>query len=100
MGLLRLGESEPKQGVRILVRDTRWRLILCWGTVITFLLMPLSLLILGFVNPVFAEEVKNYKFMGKFFESVTALVFGLAGLRSVDKYVETKNGNGNKKPPS
>ena len=63
--------------------------------------MPLSLVVLGFINPAFAEEVKGYKFMGKFFESVTALVFGLAGLRSVDKYVETKsNGNGNKKPPN
>ena len=82
------------------MRDTRWRLILCWGTVITFLTLPLSLLILGFINPAFAEEVKSYKFLPKFFESVTALVFGLAGLRSVDKYVETKNGNGNKKPPN
>lgn len=82
-------------------RDTRWRWLLCWGTVITFLLMPLSLVTIGFLNPAFAEQIKDYKFLSKFFESITALVFGLAGLRSVDKYVETKNnGNGNKKPPN
>jgi hypothetical protein len=52
--------------------------------------MPLSFC-LGFFNPAF-EQHKGYKFLGKFFESVTALVFGLAGLRSFDKYVETKNG--------
>ena len=77
------------------MKDTRWRLILCWGSVITFLVLPLSLVVLGFVNPAFAEEVKSYKFLGKFFESITALVFGLAGLRSFDKFIEKKNGNGN-----
>jgi hypothetical protein len=78
-------------------RDTRWRLFLCWGTVITFLLMPLSVLILALVNPAFAAQIKDWKFMPKFFESVTALVFGLSGLRSFDKYIETKNGGNNKK---
>ena len=74
------------------MKDTRWRLVLCWGAVITFLLMPASLLVIGFLNPAFAEEIRSYKFLGKFFESVTALVFGLAGLRTVEKVVEKKNG--------
>ena len=78
----------------------RWRLLLCWGSVLTFLLMPITLVIIGFLNPAFAEEIREYKFLGKFFESVTALVFGLAGLRSFDKFIEKKNGNGNGKTPS
>ena len=82
------------------MKDTRWRLILCWGTVITFLTLPLSVLVIALLHPELAAQIKEYKFLSKFFESITALVFGLAGLRSVDKYVETKNGNGNKKPPN
>ena len=82
------------------MRDTRWRLVLCWGTVITFLTLPLSVLTIALLHPELAAQMREYKFLSKFFESITALVFGLAGLRSVDKYVETKNGNGNKKPPN
>ena len=67
---------------------------------ITFLTLPLSVLVIALLHPELAAQIKEYKFLSKFFESITALVFGLAGLRSVDKYVETKNGNGNKKPPN
>jgi fumarate reductase subunit D len=85
--------------------EPRWRLLLCWGTVITFLTMPMIVLVLAITSRIYGwlgveEHLKGYKFLGTFFQSVTALVFGLSGLRSLDKYVETKNGNGNKKPPS
>ena len=80
------------------MKDARWRLVLQWGTVITFLAMPLTIFLLAFFNRDYEEHIRNFKFLGKFFESITALVFGLAGLRSVDKYVETKNGNGSSKP--
>ena len=82
------------------MRDTKWRLFLCWSAVITFVSLPISVFVIALLHPELASQIREFKFMGKFFESVTALVFGLAGLRSVDKYVETKNGNGNKKPPS
>ena len=82
------------------MKDARWRLVLQWGTVITFLAMPLSIFLLAFFNPAFESHIREFKFLTKFFESITALVFGLAGLRSVDKYVETRNGNDNKKPPN
>ena len=81
------------------MKDTSWMLVLRWGTVVTFLLMPLFIFLLAFFNRDYEEHIRNFKFLGKFFESITALVFGLAGLRSVDKYVETKNGNGNGKTP-
>ena len=82
------------------MKDAKWRLVLQWGTVITFLTMPLIIFLLAFFNRDYEANIREFKFLGKFFESITALVFGLAGLRSVDKFVETrKNGNGNGKPP-
>ena len=80
------------------MKDTKWRLVLCWGTVITFLTLPLAIFLIALLHPELTSQLREYKFLSKFFESITALVFGLAGLRSVDKYVETrKNGNGNGK---
>ena len=79
--------------------DTKWRLVLCWGTVLTFLLMPLVIFLLAFFNRDYEANIREFKFLGKFFESITALVFGLAGLRSVDKYVETTKKKENGKPP-
>ena len=81
------------------MKDARWRLVLCWGTVITFLTLPLTVFAIALWHPELAAQMREYKFMSKFFESITALVFGLAGLRSVDKYVETKNGNGKNGTP-
>jgi hypothetical protein len=83
--------------------EPRWKVVLCWGTVLTFLTMPLIVLALAISARAYGwlgveEHLKGYKFLGQFFQSVTALTFGLAGLRSLDKYVEVKNG-GSKKPP-
>jgi ABC-type sulfate transport system permease component len=83
------------------VREPQWRAVLCWGTVITFLTLPLLIFILAFTSEEygwsqFHEHIRDYKFVGSFYQSITALAFGLSGLRSVDKYVEAKNG----KPPS
>jgi hypothetical protein len=83
--------------------EPRWRIVLCWGAVFTFFTVPivgLTLLILSDTVPSIRNHMSEYKFIGPFFQSVTALVFGLSGLRSLDKYVETKNGNGNKKSPN
>ena len=81
------------------MEEPRWRTVLCWGAVLTFFTVPLvgiTLLVLADSVPNIGNHLKEYKFIGPFFQSVTALVFGLSGLRSLDKYVETKNG---KKPP-
>lgn len=78
-------------------RDTRWRWLLCWGTVLTFLSLPLFILGIALLHPEMTAQIREFKFLPKFFESITALVFGLAGLRSVDKFIEAKNGNGNGK---
>jgi hypothetical protein len=82
------------------MKDPLWRLVLCWGAVFTFFTVPLvgiSLLLLADRMPEIRNHLSEYKFIGPFFQSVTALVFGLSGLRSFDKYVETKNGKSNDK---
>jgi hypothetical protein len=81
------------------MEEPRWRSLLCWGSVLTFLTLPLIVFALAVSSRAFGwidltEHLRGYKFLGTFFQSVTALVFGLSGLRSLDKYVETKNGNG------
>ena len=58
----------------------------------------LGILTIALLHPELAGRIREFQFLSKFFESITALVFGLAGLRSLDKYVEKKNGNG-KTPP-
>lgn len=81
------------------MKDAKWRLLLQWGTVLTFLMLPLSVFAIAILHPELASQIREYKFLTKFYESITALVFGLAGLRSLDKYVETKNGNGKSSTP-
>jgi len=81
--------------------EPRWKVLLCWGAVFTFFTVPIvgiGLLIMADQFPSIRNHINEFKFIGPFFQSVTALVFGLAGLRSVDRYVDQKNG-GSKKPP-
>jgi fumarate reductase subunit D len=80
------------------MKEPLWRSILCWGTVITFLTMPLIVLVIAITARLYGwmgleEHLKGYKFLGAFYQSVTALTFGLSGLRSLDRFIETKNGN-------
>jgi hypothetical protein len=77
------------------MQEPRWRIVLCWGAVFTFFTVPLvgiGLLLLADSVPNIRNHISEYKFIGPFFQSVTALVFGLAGLKSVDRYVDIKNG--------
>ena len=77
--------------------EPKWRDVLCWGVVVTFLTLPLGLLILAILSHFFVwnltEQVRDFKFIGNYFQSVTALAFGLAGLNSADKFLIHKNGN-------
>jgi hypothetical protein len=79
--------------------EPRWKVLLCWGTVLTFLTLPLTIFAMALASREFGwtefeQHIKEYKFLGNFYQSITALVFGLAGLRTVDRYVETRNGKG------
>jgi ABC-type Fe3+ transport system permease subunit len=74
------------------MNEPRWRTALCWGAVITFLTVPLLVFILHVVSDEvpssfhFSQHLSEYKFLTPFFQSITALVFGLAGLNSFDKH--------------
>lgn len=74
------------------MNEPRWRTALCWGTVITFLSVPFLVFVLHVVSDEvpssfhFSQHLAEYKFMTPFFQSITALVFGLAGLNSFDKH--------------
>jgi hypothetical protein len=77
------------------MKEPRWRTVLCWGAIVTFFTVPMAGLGILFIAdqfPSIRNHLTEYKFIGPFFQSVTALVFGLAGLNSADRYVEQKNG--------
>lgn len=81
------------------MREPRWRTVLCWGAVLTFFTVPmagLGILMMADYWPNIRNHLAEYKFIGPFFQSVTALVFGLAGLNTTEKYF-TEKANG--KPP-
>lgn len=80
--------------------EPRWRTLLCYGTVLTFLTLPLVILGLALASREFETHIKEYKFLAPFYQSVTALAFGLSGLRSLDRFVETRGTNGNHKNSS
>ena len=65
-----------------------------------FLLLPLLIFGLGLWNRDFIEHVRDYKFLSPFYQSITALTFGLSGLRSIDRYVETRNGKSDGSRPA
>ena len=79
-------------------REPRWRTLLCWGSVILYLTLPITILSVRLLSDHFpeyhwAESLSEAKFMVPYFTSLTALVFGLAGLNTFDR----KTGNGSPK---
>jgi hypothetical protein len=78
------------------MKEPLWRLVLCWGTVITFLSAPLMVFSLHILSDEvpwfhFSQHIKEYTFMTPFFQSITALVFALAGLNSFDRSRNNKD---------
>jgi ABC-type glycerol-3-phosphate transport system permease component len=75
-----------------------WRQVLCWGTVITFLTAPFLIFILHIISDEFPESfhfsahLQEYRFLDKFYQIISALVFGLAGLNTFDRHLERKSG--------
>jgi len=86
------------------MKEPLWRLVLNWGTVITFLVLPLLILSVqvyanthpGWWN--WSEQLKpeeherRFQYINDFMRNLTILVFGLAGLRTWEQ-IKT-NGNG------
>lgn len=80
------------------MNEPRWRTALCWGAVITFLTLPLLVFILHLISDEvtwfhFSEHLAEYKFLTPYFQTVTGLVLGLAGLNSFDKHSANSRGD-------
>jgi ABC-type phosphate transport system permease subunit len=81
-------------------QEPKWRQTLCWFAVIAFFSVPLSLFLLQTMSLIFPawqdfskEHLQEYRWMGDWMRTLAALVFGLAGLNSVDRW----RGDGGKK---
>jgi hypothetical protein len=77
--------------------EPRWRTVLNWTAVATFFTMPFVVFWLRFFSIQYHWEVEKhwgeFKGLGSVFQTITALVFGLSGLRSFDKAWEAKHNN-------
>jgi hypothetical protein len=71
------------------MEEPAWRRVLCWGSVILFLSLPPTILILRLVSDSYhlrwAESIESAKYVVPYFTSLTGLVFGLAGLNTWDR---------------
>jgi hypothetical protein len=85
------------------MKEPLWRRVLCWGAVVTFLTLPLFVFVLVFISTEFTwahfdEHISHYKFLAPFYQSVTALIFGLAGLNTFDRHAMARNEAAQQKP--
>jgi len=72
------------------VDEPLWRKTLCWGATLLFLTLPISVLTLRIVADSvpglrWSESLEKAEFIIPYFQSLTALVFGLAGLNVWDR---------------
>jgi hypothetical protein len=72
------------------MNEPLWKTALCWGAVITFLTAPLVVFIMQ--EGGWLRATSEFKWLSMFYQYNTALVFGLSGLRTAERYIETKNG--------
>jgi hypothetical protein len=80
-----------------------WRKVLCWGSVILFLTLPVLILLVRLVSDSYpdfhwSESLRQAKFMVPYFQSLTALIFGLAGLNTWDRRSNGRSRAADKQP--
>jgi hypothetical protein len=76
------------------VKEPLWRIVLNWGTIVTFLTLPLVVFIAQLyarTHPGWLDtsNPEHFKYLLDFQRNLTILVFGLAGLKT---YEQVKNG--------
>jgi hypothetical protein len=83
------------------MNEPYWKLFLNWGVVITFLTLPLMIMVIQLYILSHPDIIKDpethrehFKYLIEFQRNLAILVFGLAGLRT---WEAIKNG---KKPPT
>jgi hypothetical protein len=77
------------------LNEPKWKTFLCWGVVVAYLTVPLityALVVASIELPDWHvnEHLKDFAGLGQWFQALTALIFGLAGLNSWDKTVYQK----------
>jgi threonine/homoserine/homoserine lactone efflux protein len=79
-----------------------WRTILCWSAVIVFFALPLIVFVIQVFSGAEARHqmLKDFDWLGNIYRTVTALLFGLAGLNSYDKRLNGRLQNERGKTPS
>jgi hypothetical protein len=69
--------------------EPKWRTVLNWSAVIMFFSMPLVLFVMHLISIERGWQVEErwaeFKGLGFVYQTITALVFGLAGLNSWDR---------------
>lgn len=63
-----------------------WRKVLCWGSVTTFLTLPLFIFTLDLMG-VFRGQFTHFAYLNQFYVTNTALLMGLAGLNSLQPLI-------------
>jgi hypothetical protein len=80
------------------MNEPRWRQVLCWGAVITFFSIPLIIFTLHVMaielGWKFDDRLEEFQGIMPVYQTVTALIFGLAGLNSFDRFTNGKKKNG------
>jgi hypothetical protein len=78
------------------MNEPRWRTVLCWSAVVTFFTAPLVVFVLHIVAVEkqwnIGQRWEEFSGIGAFYQIISTLVFGLAGLQSFDRFVQQKNG--------
>jgi hypothetical protein len=82
-------------------KDPLWKTVLNWGTVVTFLSLPLVVFIVQMwarTHPgwMTTENPQHFHYILDFQRNITILVFGLAGLKTWENVKQ--NGKNNEKP--
>jgi hypothetical protein len=88
--------------------EPKWRVLLYWGTVITFFTLPLlifviHLMLIGFPEILHGHgqgHVGEFKYVFEFHRTLAALVFGLAGLHTGEVIATTKRVDRSETPVS
>jgi hypothetical protein len=86
---------------RATTTEPLWKIVLNWGTVVMFLLLPLMIMMIQLYLLSHPEVIKNpetyrdhFKYLLEFQRNLAILVFGLAGLRTYEQI------KANGKPPN
>jgi len=86
-------------------KEPLWKVILNWGAVSTFLVLPLSIMLLQVYANTHPgwwkwheeltpdQRMQRFTYLYDHMRNLTILVFGLAGLRTWEHITNGKNGN-------